>query len=78
MPDEGRGFRPAVSGQPQFAVRVRSDPTGETWFTAGQAWAFDAGDGTAYRVHLTMTPTNWDGDLLLMPIRDPEGTDAGS
>jgi hypothetical protein len=74
MSEERRGFRPTVSGRPQYAVRVRSDPTGEAWFTAGQAWAFESDDGPAYRIHLTMTPVNWDGELLLMPIPEQEAS----
>jgi hypothetical protein len=76
MSEDGRGFRPTISGRPQFAARVRADPTGEVWFTAGQAWAFDSDDGPAYRIHLTMTPVNWDGEVLLMPLLDQEETDA--
>ncbi|MFF4042994.1 hypothetical protein [Streptomyces sp. NPDC001816] len=61
---------PTISGPPQFAVRARTKPGGDVWFTIGQGWEFRADDGVAYRLRFTMTPVNWDGELALMPIPD--------
>lgn len=59
---------PSVSGPPQFAARARTKPGGKVWFTIGQAWEFEENGKRGYTVRLTMTPTNWDGEFLLMPI----------
>jgi len=50
-------------------------PGGKVWFTIGQAWEFEENGQRGYTVRLTMTPTKWDGEFLLMPIpseRDDE------
>ncbi|MEV5788081.1 hypothetical protein AB0L42_45285 [Streptomyces sp. NPDC052287] len=63
---------PAISGPPQFALRARNKPESDTWFTVGQAWEFQVDGGPAYQLRVTMTPVNWDGELLLMPIPGQE------
>ena len=65
-PDD-RGFRAPVQGPAQFAVRAKTPP-GDVWFTIGQAWAFEVNGETQYSVRLSMTPTNWNGEMLLVPI----------
>jgi hypothetical protein len=66
---------PSVSGRAGYAARARTAPDGDVWFTIGQAWAFDERGQRGYRIRLAMTPTNWDGELLLVPI-PPEDPDA--
>jgi hypothetical protein len=66
MSDSDSG--PVVSGPAQYAARARTKPGGNVWFTIGQAWAFEENQETGYAVRLTMIPTSWDGELLLMPI----------
>lgn len=67
---------PGVYGDAQFAARARTKPEGDVWFTIGQAWAFKENEETGYVVRLTMVPTSWDGELLLVPI--PKRRDAGA
>jgi hypothetical protein len=63
-----------VSGPAQFAARAKSRPEDDVWFTVGQGWAYEDDDGTTgVKVTLTMVPTKWDGELLLVPI--PPTTD---
>jgi hypothetical protein len=62
------GPAPAVSGDAQYAARARTKPGGDVWFTIGQAWAFEENEEIGYMVRLTMVPTSWDGELLLVPI----------
>lgn len=69
-PGAKKGVLPIISGPPKFAVRSRTLPGGEVWFTCGQAWEYDSEDGPAYAISMTMTPVNWDGDLLLVPISE--------
>lgn len=64
------GALPLISGPAQFAVRSRTLPGGEVWFTCGQAWEYDSEDGPAYAISMTMTPVNWDGNLLLIPTAE--------
>ncbi|MFF8276890.1 hypothetical protein ACF05T_12395 [Streptomyces lateritius] len=66
---------PEISGSPQFAVRTRTVPGGEVWFTCGQGWEFDSEGGKAFAIRMTMTPVNWEGELLLMPIQEELRTD---
>ena len=68
---------PAVSGPAQFAARARTVPGGSVWFTIGQGWAFDEDGERGYTVRLAMTPTNWDGELLLVPIPERRTDGAG-
>ncbi|MET7662758.1 hypothetical protein ABZT51_28340 [Streptomyces sp. NPDC005373] len=63
---------PAISGPPQYAVRSRNEPSSEVWFTIGQGWEFQTDRGPAYQLQFTMTPVNWNGELLLMPIPGQE------
>jgi hypothetical protein len=65
-----RATAPRVSGPPQLAARARTTPGGEVWFTVGQAWTVEADGEQGYAVRLTMIPTNWDGELLLVPIQE--------
>ncbi|GAA3369792.1 hypothetical protein GCM10020367_13880 [Streptomyces sannanensis] len=74
MPQDDKDLPPDISGPPQFAVRARTTPDGDVWFTIGQAWEFQARGGRAFSMVLTMTPVDWRGELLLMPIPDQEGT----
>jgi hypothetical protein len=62
-------FPPPASGPPEFAARATTTPGGDVWFTIGQAWSFEENGETAYTVRLTMVPTEWDGQLVLMKIR---------
>jgi hypothetical protein len=73
MVEPDRSAPHKVSGRAQFAARARTQPGGEVWFTVGQGWAFEENGQTGYSVRLTMTPTNWDGELVLLPI--PERSD---
>ena len=74
MPQFKRDPPPPVSGPAEFAARARTRPDGDVWFTIGQGWAFEEGGQRGYTVRLTMTPTNWDGELLLVPIpKEGEG-----
>jgi hypothetical protein len=58
-----------VSGPAQFAARAKRGREDDVWFTIGQGWAYQGEDGTTgYKVTLTMVPTTWDGELLLVPI----------
>jgi hypothetical protein len=66
---DDRDFMAPADGPAQFAARVRTLP-GNVWFTAGQGWAFEADGQTNYSIRLTMVPTQWDGELLLVPIPD--------
>jgi hypothetical protein len=68
VPQFKRDPPPAVSGPAEFAARARTRPDGDVWFTIGQGWAFEEDGQRGYTVRLTMTPTNWDGELLLVPI----------
>ena len=62
---------PVVSGPAQFAARAKTRPDSNVWFTIGQGWAFEENGERGYAVRLTMIPTNWDGELLLLPIPNP-------
>jgi hypothetical protein len=73
-PDD-RHFDPPHHGPAQFAARAKTSP-GNVWFTIGQAWAFESHGESGYAVRLTMIPTGWDGELVLVPI--PAAGDAGS
>jgi hypothetical protein len=64
----------SVSGKAQFAARARTAPDSEIWFTIGQAWTYHEDGESGYAVRLTMTPTRWDGELLLVPIPE-QGAD---
>lgn len=76
MTESGSGFPPPTQGPAQFAARAKTAPDEDVWFTIGQGWALEGGV-PGYMVVLTMTPTNWDGTLLLVPI--PEGeSESGS
>jgi hypothetical protein len=66
---------PTVSGDAQYAARARTKPDGDVWFTIGQAWVFEENEEVGYMVRLTMVPTSWDGELLLLPI--PKRRDTG-
>jgi hypothetical protein len=68
---DDRDFVPQQKGPAQFAARARTSP-GNVWFTIGQGWAFDADGETRFSVRLTMIPTGWDGDLVLVPIPKPD------
>ena len=67
---------PEVGGPPQYAARAKTKVGGDVWFTIGQGWGFlDEGE-PAFTVRLAMTPTDWDGELILVKIPpDPEQTD---
>lgn len=71
MAESGSDFPPQARGRAQFAARARTAPNEDVWFTIGQGWAFEEDGSSGYTVVLTMTPTNWDGTLILVPI--PEG-----
>ena len=73
MAESGSGFPPPPRGPAQFAARARTAPDEDVWFTIGQGWALDDDGSSGYSVVLTMTPTNWDGTLILVPIPDGEG-----
>lgn len=62
-----------VSGPAQYAARARTRRGGDVWFTIGQGWAFERDGRTGYTVRLAMTPTDWDGELILMAIPEPSG-----
>ena len=64
---------PEISGPPGFAARARTRRGGKVWFTIGQAWAFERDGEPGYSVRLAMTPTDWDGELILMPLREQSG-----
>ena len=66
---DDRAYVAPVKGPAQFAARVKTSP-GNVWFTAGQGWEFEADGQIHYSIRLTMFPTNWDGELLLVPIPD--------
>ncbi len=72
VPDD-RDFVPQHNGPAQFAARAKTSP-GNVWFTIGQGWALDAGGQTGFSVRLTMIPTGWNGDLVLVPISKPDYT----
>lgn len=74
MAESGSGSAALPRGPAQFAARARTAPDEDVWFTIGQGWALDDGGSSGYTVVLTMTPTNWDGTLLLVPIPDGEST----
>jgi len=59
---------PPVTGKATYAARARTHPKGDVWFTIGQAWEFDEDGRSGLTVRLAMTPTNWDGELHLLPI----------
>lgn len=75
MAQSDRNPPPRVSGKAQFAARARTTPDGDVWFTVGQGWAFEENGERGYAVRLTMTPTNWDGELLLVPITERSDPD---
>ena len=64
---DDRDFVPPQEGPAQFAARAKTSP-GNVWFTIGQGWAFDDGGETRFSVRLTMIPTGWNGELVLVPI----------
>ena len=64
---DDRDFVPEQGGPAQFAARAKTSP-GNVWFTIGQGWAFDAAGETRVSVRLTMIPTGWNGELVLVPI----------
>ena len=49
---------PPVTGKATYAARARTHPKGE----------FDEDGRSGLTVRLAMTPTNWDGELHLLPI----------
>jgi hypothetical protein len=64
---------PQISGPPQFAARAKTRPDrDDSWFTIGQAWTFSERGKDCFRVSLTFLPTNWDGEMLLMPIPETD------
>lgn len=72
FPDD-RVFTPPRHGPAQYAARARTSP-GNVWFTIGQGWAFDAHGQSGVSVRLTMIPTGWDGELVLVPIPKADDT----
>ena len=56
--------------KPDLVARCKQSPDSDFWITIGAAWTAKIGDGTGYSVRLHMIPTNWNGDLLLMPPKE--------
>lgn len=77
MAEFKRDPAPAVSGSAEFAARARTGPDEDVWFTIGQGWSFEENGQRGYRVRLAMTPTRWDGELLLLPIPPKAGNGPG-
>jgi hypothetical protein len=56
------------SRDPDLVARARQTPGSNNWVTIGLAWAvLDEAGNPGYAVRLHTTPTNWDGNLFLMP-----------
>lgn len=70
---DDRDFAPPNDGPAQFAARAKTCP-GNVWFTIGQGWAFEARGQSGFSVRLTMIPTGWNGELVLVPIPKPDYT----
>ena len=52
--------------KPDFVVRAKQSPDSEFWMNVGVAWSFKD-DKPGFSVKLHSIPTNWDGDLILLP-----------
>ena len=52
--------------KPDFVVRAKQSPDSQYWMNVGVAWSFkDGKEGFSVKLH--SIPTNWDGDLILLP-----------
>ena len=52
--------------KPDFVVRAKQSPESEFWMNVGVSWSFKDGK-LGFSVKLHSIPTNWDGDLILLP-----------
>lgn len=60
----------AKGNKPAYVARAKQSPDSEYMMTLGAAWPFKEGDG--FVVKLQRIPTNWNGDILLVPPKDDE------
>ncbi|MDP2367255.1 hypothetical protein [Rhodoferax sp.] len=56
--------------RPQYIARAKQDPEKDFMVTIGAAFPFNNGDG--FVVKLSMTPTSWNGDFILVPPKADE------
>ena len=52
--------------KPDFVARAKQSPDSDFWMNIGVAWSFKDGK-PGFSVKLHSIPTNWDGDLILLP-----------
>lgn len=56
--------------KPLYIARAKQAPGSDYMQTIGAAWPFNNGDGLVVKLHLT--PTLWDGSMILVPPKADE------
>lgn len=54
--------------KPKYIARAKQRDDNDYMQTIGAAWPFKEGEGLV--VKLDLTPTNWNGDLVLVPPKE--------
>jgi len=57
-----------AGSKPTYYVRAKQSPDSEYFTTVGAVWPMKERDG--YVMKLNMLPTQFDGDLLIVPPKD--------
>lgn len=63
-------FEKPRGNRPQYFARAKQTPDSDFMVTIGAAFPFNSGDG--FVVKLNLTPTNWNGDFILVPPKADE------
>ncbi len=50
-----------------FVIRAKQSPDSEYWQSCGVAFEANINGAVGYSLKLNSLPTNWTGDLLMMP-----------
>ncbi len=54
--------------KPKYIARAKKEESSDHMQTIGAAWPFKEGEGLV--IKLDMTPTNWNGDFILVPPKE--------
>lgn len=54
--------------KPKYIARAKQTPESDFMQTIGAAWPFKNGDGLVVKLH--STPTNWQGDFILVEPKE--------